>query len=150
MSWILMILAAEGLMWGARRIRQIRNFDATPYLVRLAGACYVGGGLVGVQGWFGDMITGALGWVMSMADSLGGAAVGVGLSGLLALGVGAAWFGAMVPDELFQADLPDWMIRFGLLLPSVLASAPGPIGEGLRTAVFWAGDLATGLVSGGI
>lgn len=149
LSWVLMVLAAEGFMWGARRIKPFRRFDATPYMVRLAGACYVGGGLMGVQGWLGDALTTVLGWVMSMADSLGEDAVGVGLAAVLAIAVGVMWVGAMVPDELFDNDLPDWMVRFGLVLPSVLASAPGPVGEWLRTVVFWAGDLATSLISGG-
>lgn len=149
LSWVLMVLAAEGCMWGARRIKPIRNFDATPYLVRLGGACYVGGGLMGVQGWLGDTLTTILGWVMSMADSIGQDVVGVGLAAILAIAVGVMWIGAMLPDDVFENDLPDWMVRFGLLLPSVLASAPGPVGEGLRTVVFWAGDLATSLISGG-
>lgn len=144
-----MILVAELFMWGARRVKPIRRFDPTPIMVRLAGACYVGGGLVGVQGWLGDALTGVLGWVMSWADSLGQDAVGVGLAAILAIAVGVMWVGAMVPDQLFEADLPDWMVRFGLLIPSVLASAPGPVGEGLRNIVYWAGDLAMGLVSGG-
>lgn len=144
-SWVAYVALGAMCMW-------LMRYTASPVidgiLVRIAAVLFIGAGLVGADGWVG----GALAWVVDaitgVAESMGSALVGASLVWVVALFLGVMWLMAMIPGKQSKFDAPDWLIVGGLVLPALLASVPGPAGEGLRTVMSAGGQLATGIVSG--
>lgn len=142
MTWFLMVVAGFGCMvlmrWTGDRL------DAV--LIRLAAACFVGAGLIGVNGWLGELIRSVTGWLTHTTDQLGTAVLGTAVVWIVALGLGVTWVCSMLPHKWVSIRFPDWLIIGGLFLPSLMTGVPGRLGDGLRTAMEMAGNAATQLV----
>lgn len=144
-SWFLMIAVGLALMWAQTRTR----YDVVDQiLVRMAGGAFMGAGTVGFDGWIGNMISTVLGWITSLADSLGAPWLGNTVVWIGVLGVALLWVAAMLPDNIFEKDAPDWLLYSGVILPSMMGSVPGPLGNGLTQVFQWAGDVMVSFVAG--
>jgi hypothetical protein len=144
MSWILMVAFGGGLMW----LMRWTDSDLIDALLRLSGAAFVGAGLIGAQGWLGQVVTSGTAWVMKTGDSLGSAAIGTSVVWIIAAALALMWIGSMLPTRVIGFDPPDWLIFAGFFLPSLEASVPGQLGGALRAITSWAGHGVNGLVSG--
>lgn len=144
-SWVMYVALGGLCMWA---MRWTANKALDGVLVRVAAILFVGAGLVGAHGWIGSALTWVTAAITNVAGLMGHAVVGASLVAILALVLSVMWVAAMIPGKQFKWDAPDWLIIGGLILPSLMASIPGPMGEGLRTVVTTGGQLATGIVSG--
>lgn len=144
-SWLAYV-AIGGLALWLMRHTQHPTLDAV--LVRLAAICAVGAGMVGAHGWVGTIIGTVVHALTSAAATVGAAAVGTSILWLVAAALGVAWIAAMVPTKWINYDPADWLIGAGLVLPALLVSVPGALGEGMRTVVLAGGHLATSVVTG--
>jgi hypothetical protein len=144
MSWGLMTAVGFGLMFMMR----YTGPRTDKVLVRLAAAAFVGAGAIGAAGWFGEAIAMSTSWAISLTDKLGAQAFGAGIAWILIAALGVLWVGALLPDKVFKYDFPDWLVITGLVLPALLGSVPGPLGESLRAVVQWAGSSMNNAVAG--
>jgi hypothetical protein len=146
MSWILMLAAGIGCMFAMRFTSNRVDF----VLRRVAACCFVGAGTIGAVGWLGSAMNTVVGWTVTTTDSLSAGALGTPVAWIAAAGLGFAWVGALVPDQWFHFRFPDWLSYSGLLLPALLASVPGNLGNVLNQIVTWCGtgmvDVIGGLV----
>ncbi|HEY9411752.1 MAG TPA: hypothetical protein VIP77_19390 [Jiangellaceae bacterium] len=116
-------------------------------LVRLAGAAFMGAGLIGMSGWIGDVADSVLGWASRATDQAAVVVIGSTVMWVIVALLALLWIGAMLPDSWFQLDPPDWLVITGLVLPSLLVVVPGGLGEFLRSVTTWAGEGMTTLVT---
>jgi hypothetical protein len=144
MSWILMTAFGFFAMWAMKFTPNKVDF----ILVRVAGFSFVGAGLIGAAGWIGALIDGTLGWAVRGINSLSNGAVGTGIAWILAAAIAALWVGAMLPDQIFSYDPPDWLVIGGLLVPSLVAMVPGRAGEFFNTTITFAGQALNSGVGG--
>lgn len=142
MTWFLMVVAGFGCMV----LMRWTNPKLDAVLIRLAAACFIGAGLIGVNGWLGEILRSVTGWLTHTTDQLGAAALGTVVVWIVALLLGATWVCAMLPHKAASVRFPDWLIVGGIFLPSLMTGVPGPLGDGLRTAMEMAGNAATQLV----
>ncbi|MGH3973470.1 MAG: hypothetical protein ACRDS9_09100 [Pseudonocardiaceae bacterium] len=144
MSWIVMLAAGVGCMFAMRFTSQRIDF----VLRRVAACCFAGAGTIGAVGWLGNAIDTVVSWVVTTADTLSSGVLGTPVVWILAAGLGFAWVGALVPDRWFQFRFPDWLSYSGLLLPPLLASVPGNLGNGLDLVVTWCGNGMVDVIGG--
>lgn len=142
--WFVMIVAGTGLLYASRHVNKM--FD--PIMDRAAGALFVGAGVLSTTGWVGDLLDAVVGWLVSAANSIGDAAVGTGLAWIAAAALGIMWFGAMMPQKLVAYRFPDWLLYSGVLLPGLLASVPGTMGNMLDGGITTIGTAANAALSG--
>lgn len=128
-AWTL--LAALG-MWILRNMPRAKNKSVKAVLVRLAAVLFLTAGAIGAGGWIGGAIT----WLVTFAGAIGG-----GLAWVLWFIGALSWLAGMVPEKWFRGDVPDWLSMTGVILPSLLASVPGPVGDGMTTAMGGVSDM---------
>lgn len=143
-SWVLMVAMGGGAMWCMRYTPDWADF----ILVRFAGFCFIGAGLVGAAGWVGAFMNGTFGWLFSGINDLTSSAFGSGVAWIIAAGLTFLWIGAMLPDRLFSYDPPDWLVISGIIVPALVAKVPGKAGAAADTVLTWGGQTVTGWVGG--
>jgi len=136
--WMVLTVAGFGLL---------RAMDYTTHplldalLVRAAAFSFVGAGLIGASGWLGTTIAATVSWANGVGASVGSAAFGTGAVWIAWLVMAVAWVLTILPETWFDAPIPDWLSVAGLVLPALAASIPGPLGQGLRSAISAAGHV---------
>lgn len=136
--WLLLVVTGVGLMWAMRYTRHAL-LDAV--LVRASAFSFVGAGIVGAGGWIGALLAGLVGGVNQLGAALGMAAIGTAAVWIVWLAMTAMWVLTLLPERWFGRSIPDWLAFSGLVLPGLAAAIPGPLGQGLHTAVVACGNL---------
>lgn len=144
MSWFLLVVTGVALLFSQRFLPPRVDF----VVVRLAGGAFMGAGLIGANGWLGETIDWAVQTMISLTDRVGAQALGQAVAWILAAGLGLLWIGAMLPDKLFRYDPPNWLVWSGLVVPALVATVPGVLGDFLRRVTTWAGAATQNLVGG--
>lgn len=139
-SWVVMTAAGIGCMVAMKFTNEKIDF----ILRRVAAACFAGAGTVGATGWIGTATDTLMEGFVSITDHMSKGVLGAPVSWILVAGVGLAWVGAFLPNKLFALKFPDLLSYSGLVLPPMLASVPGSLGDGLDQIVTWCG---TGMVT---
>jgi hypothetical protein len=128
-AWTL--LAALGF-WILRTMPRAKHRTVKALLVRAAAVLFLTAGAIGAGGWIGESLT----WLVGFAGAIGG-----GLAWVLWLIGALSWLAGMVPEKWFRGDVPDWLSMSGLVLPSLLAAVPGPVGDAMTRAMTGVSDL---------
>lgn len=72
--------------------------------------------------------------------------IGAGVAWVAWLVLALSWLAGMVPETWFRGDVPDGLSLSGVLLPSLLASVPGTVGNAMTaTMQAVAGTVGAGL-----
>lgn len=143
-SWFVCAAAGAMCLWLMRLTPPVVD----RVLKRLAGACFLAGGLAGLSGWVGQAMTACLSGAQRITDAMGVQAVATPVWWIIAAAVGLSWLAGMLPDSMIRGHLPTWLIYSGLVLPALLASVPGRFGQGLRTVTYAAGGIVGQWVAG--
>jgi hypothetical protein len=135
-AWTLM--AALGF-WMLRNMSRVKHKTIKAVLVRTAAIFFLVAGTISAGGFVGA----TLHTVVHFTGQ-----VGAGVVWVLWLVGALSWLAGMVPERWFRGDVPDWLSLSGLLLPSLLASVPGAVGQGMTAAMQSAHNtVGTGLAS---
>ncbi len=97
-------------------------------LIRFASAAYLAAGLIGAGGIIGK-------WMQDVLTTTNGAAASVGWSvviGVVAALAVVALVLTWLPETWFSMKINDALALAGLILPSLVAGTPGPLGEFAR------------------
>ena len=137
-TWIVMAAAGWGSMWVMRFTPGWVDF----VLVRFAAACFVGVGVVGVNGWIGDLFRAVLTGIVRFVDLFSTRAVGNAVVWIVVLGICLMWLGALLPGKVFSYDFPDWLLFIGVALPILAGNLPGALGSGLNDVITSIGGMA--------
>lgn len=140
--WFVLVVAGFGLL---RAMDYVHHTLLAALLVRIAAFSFMGAGIIGASGFLGDLAAAAVAWVNEAAAAAGTAALGTGAVWVIWAVLAIAWILTILPDQWFDATIPDWLSISGLLLPALAASIPGPLGDGLRQAIDAAGRLMISL-----
>lgn len=144
MSWILMTVFGFAMMFAMRYTADWLDF----ILVRLAGFAFIGAGLIGAEGWVGDIINGTIGWLFRTLNSLTDSAFGTSVAWILAAAITFLWIGGMLPGKVFDYDPPDWLVICGLIVPALGAMIPGKAGNAANMLITMGGEQVNGWVGG--
>jgi hypothetical protein len=128
-AWTL--LAAIGF-WILRTMPRTKHKTVKAVLVRTAAVLFLTAGAIGAGGWIEEAFT----WLVELAGDIGG-----GVAWVLWLIGALSWLAGMVPEKWFRGDVPDWLSMSGLLLPALLTSVPGPVGDAMTRAMTGVSDL---------
>jgi hypothetical protein len=128
-AWTL--LAALGF-WILRTMPRAKHKTVKAVLVRAAAVLFLTAGAIGAGGYIGQFLS----WLVSFAGAFGG-----GVAWVLWLIGALSWLAGMVPEKWFRGDVPDWLSMSGIVLPSLLASVPGPVGNAMTTAMTGVSDV---------
>jgi hypothetical protein len=145
--WLVLTVAGFGLL---RAMDHTTHAFLDAVLLRTAAFSFVGAGLVGASGWLGSAASSMVGWMNSAGAQAGAAALGTGAVWVIWAALTISWILTILPETWFAARIPDWLSISGLLLPSLAASIPGPLGELLRQATDSAGTLMIHLASAAV
>lgn len=109
----------------------------TAVLVRFAALSFMAAGFIGADGWIGRWVNSLVAWAIHTGQHASSTAFGSALLVGVLTAVGAAlWLLALLPDNWWGGQMPDWGSALGLVLPSLAASIPGPAGAWFRDDVF--------------
>ena len=136
--WLVLAVAGFGLL---RAMDHVQHPLLDAVMVRAAAFSFAGAGLIGASGWLGDVTASVISAVNAAGERAGSAAIGTGAVWVIWLIASVAWVLTILPQSWFGAEIPDWLSMFGLVLPSLAASIPGPLGEALRSVITGAGQL---------
>ncbi|WP_407568338.1 hypothetical protein QK900_15660 (plasmid) [Arsenicicoccus dermatophilus] len=134
MSWILLAGLATGCLWLMRWTSPV--VDAV--LVRVAAVLYLLAGMVLAAGWLGAVVAWAAGGLGALAVVLGAATFAAVAGMTLVVCLGAWWAAALLTSE-DVLPVPEWLVLVGLVLPSLMAAAPGSVGAVAAAAASAAG-----------
>lgn len=120
-------------------IKEFVGFDiAKAILWRVAALFLAAAGTVGAVGWLGRWSRDTITWGVHLGQNASKDAVGAAaLIGIVIGLVTLVWLAAvLIPNNWFAVKLNDVASLFGLILPSLAVTIPGPVGEWLRTGVW--------------
>ena len=142
--WLVLTVAGFGLL---RAMDHVGHHLLEAVMVRAAAFSFAGAGTIGAAGWLGHVTESAVRQVNVVGADAGAAAIGTGAVWVIWAVLSIAWVLTILPESWFTAPIPDSLSIAGLVLPSLAASIPGPLGDLLREIITGAGRLMIGLVS---
>ncbi|HET9656585.1 MAG TPA: hypothetical protein VFP72_14605 [Kineosporiaceae bacterium] len=122
-AWVLLVVLG---FLGLKLVPRARSRTLRAVLVRVAALLFLAAGTVSAGGFVGQLIG-------SLVHVSG--AVGAGVAWVGWLFLAAFWLAGIVPEHWFAGDIPDWLSLSGVLLPSLLASVPGPVGATMTSGM---------------
>lgn len=122
-AWVLLVVLG---FLGLKLVPRARSRTLRAVLVRVAAFLFLAAGTVSAGGFVGQLIS-------SLVHFSGAVGAGVAWVGWLFMAV--FWLAGIVPETWFAGDIPDWLSASGVLLPSLLASVPGPVGDTMTSGM---------------